>query len=280
MTAGRWPGGRQAAACVTFDHLGEAAELQMESWPAHIPVGSHHSVSTELPNLLEMLRDRPVRSTFYLEAWNIDTYPDAVLSIADAGHDVGWHGWLHEPWSRTDELALRTSLDRSVERYDRLGIRPVAARPPAGLLGDHSLTLLREYGFELASLAGDVHGVQDGLALLPYPWTGVDGAYYIPGFTRLRKEESGDHPVGPDILLRAHQRFLEETIEAGGFASYVFHVCWQDTPDKVAAIATLMDRLDADDRVWHAQSAEIARWMRAHPEDFAGAAHVDAPPAW
>ena len=280
MTTGKWgPDGKPMAACVTFDHLGEATELGQGTWPAEAVVGRHHSVSAELPALLEMLTGR-VAATFYVEAWNFGVYPDALRSIVDAGHDIGWHGWLHEPWYKTSGPDLRRALEKSMEAYDRAGIRPVGARPPAGLLGRHSLQLLRDFGFPFVSLAGATYGIEDGTALLPYPVTAIDGVYYQRAFTRMRKEQPGDEVVGPEVLLRAHSKFVDETARAGGFASFVFHVPWQDTPEKVAAIGVLMDRLDQDDRVWHASSADVAAWMREHPDSFPRSTHVDEPPPW
>lgn len=96
---GRWgPGGAQCAVAVTFDHLGEAAEIQLGSAQ---PTGDHHSVTRELPALLTMLAAHQYSATFFVEAWNFRQYPDAVRAIAEAGHEVGWHGWLHEPWHRS-----------------------------------------------------------------------------------------------------------------------------------------------------------------------------------
>lgn len=277
---GKWgPDGRAAAACVTFDHLGEAAELQMGIWPSGTPIGHHHSVERELPAVLDMLRGRPP-VTFYLETWNFEHYPDAVRSIVDAGHEVGWHGWLHEPWTRSSEAELRAAFERSLVAFDKLGIRPTAARPPGGLLGQHGLDLLREYGFTRVSLAGTTHGLQDDMPLLPFPWTAVDGCYYIPAFASLRIEEPGPDAVGPEVLLRGAEKLLEEAVANGGFVSFVFHVLWQNTPEKIAAIATLMDRLDADERIWHAPSAEVSEWMITHPADFGPVTHIDQAPAW
>lgn len=273
------PDGRQIAACVTFDHLGEAADLGAGRLPADSPVGHHHSVDVQLPEVLAMLEGRANPVTFYVEGWNWQTYPNALHSIVDAGHELGWHGWVHEPWYSTTPEVIADSLTRSLASFESVGLRPLGARPPAGLLGEHSIDLLRDAGFEWVSLAGPHYGLQDGMPLLPYPWKAIDGDYYIPGFSGLRVPP-GDAPVGPEELLVAYDDFMEETIAIGGFASFVFHVLWQDTPERIAAIATLMDRLSADDRVWSAQSGQVAAWMRDHPSDFPSVQHVDEAPGW
>lgn len=278
--SGVWgPDGRRAAVSVTFDHLGEAAELQTGQLPADTVVGDHHSVTVELPRLLEMLEAHEHHVTFFVEAWNFDVYPDAVRSIVAAGHEIGWHGWLHEPWYQSSPEQIADALRLSLDAFERLGIRPRGARPPAGLLGGHSLDVLREAGFEYVSLAGSSFGTDDGMPLLSYPWHTVDGSYYIPGFTRLRRPP-GDEVVSPVQMLDAYRGVVDETVEAGGCVAFVFHVPWQDDPERIDAIGTLIDTLRADERVWLASGGEIADWLRAHPEDFPKSGHRDEAPAW
>ncbi|RJO70754.1 DUF2334 domain-containing protein [Nocardia panacis] len=272
------PDGRRAAACVTFDHLGEAAEIQIGAWRSDAPVGSHPSVSRQLPDLLAMLDTRSVPCTFFVEAWNYQHYSTALDSIAAHGHEIGWHGWLHEPWYQSTPETVAESLRKSIEVFERYGHRPVGARPPGGLLGDHDLRVLAEVGFEYVSLAGNVTGAQNGLALLPFPWSAVDGAYYLDSFAALR-EPPGQGAVDLDSMLSAYDAYLERTIAASGLATFVFHVPWQDRPERVAAIATLIDRIAADDRVWLASGEQIARWMLANP-DTPRVRHTDSPPAW
>lgn len=278
MTSGWGPEEHLAAVSVTFDHLGEAAEMQIGRIPLDAPVGDHHSVTQELPRLLDMLAAHRQRTTFFIEAWNLDVYPEAVRSIIAAGHEVGWHGWLHEPWYQSSSAEIAESVHKSLDAFDRFGIRPRGARPPAGLQGDHSLELLNEAGFDYVSLAGTSFGSAHGLALLPYPWHAVDGAYYVPGFTRLRVPP-GDDPVGPDEMLDAYQDLVDEVVDRRGCLAFVFHVPWQDSPEKVAAISTLLDRLSADERVWLASGDAIADAVHENQERFP-IGHRDEVPAW
>lgn len=278
--SGKWgPDGRLAAVSVTFDHLGEAAEMQIGQIPRDAAVGDHHSVTTELPNLLNMLSERNHRTTFFVEAWNFDVYPQALRSILDAGHEIGWHGWLHEPWYQSTEEELKESLRLSLAAFERSGITPTGARPPAGLLGPHSLDLLRDAGFEYVSLAGTAYGLDGEMPLLPYPWHVVDGSYYIPGFTRLRRPP-GDEPVSPEEMLEAYRSVVDEAVQDGGCVAFVFHVPWQDSPERVAAIGELLDRLAADERVWLASGDQISDWVRSHADDFPRTGHRDEAPAW
>ncbi len=279
-TPGVWgPECKTAAVAITFDHVGEASDLQSGALPPDSPVGNHPSVGRDLPRILSVLADSGLAATFYIEAWNCSVYPEAMRHIEGAGHSLGWHGWWNEPSYRATPEELADSLDKTLAAYDSIGLRPRGARPPGGLLGPHALDVFVDAGFEFVSLAGERYGLQGGTPVLPYAWRNIDGCYYLPQFSGLRVPP-GTEAVDSQELLRSHLEHLETVIAQGGFTSFIFHVPWTDTQAKVDIIRELIHRLQADDRVWLAPSEQIARWMSSHPADFPDITHVDAPPAW
>ena len=66
---------------VTFDNLGEAAQLELGMWPADVPEGQHFTVVDVLPRLLDLLATRKVRATFFVEGLNAEMYPQALHTI-------------------------------------------------------------------------------------------------------------------------------------------------------------------------------------------------------
>jgi hypothetical protein len=52
MSGGRWPGDARAAVSLTFDNLGEAAEIELGLRGADEPRGGHWSVVSALPVVL------------------------------------------------------------------------------------------------------------------------------------------------------------------------------------------------------------------------------------
>lgn len=191
--------------------------MSVGALPADHPVGRHHSVSTELPALLTMLAAGGHAATFFVEAWNAQLYPDALRSIAAAGHEIGWHGWRHEAWHSIVDADATDVLARSRVAFDALGLDVVGARPPGGLMGPHAVAALQAAGYEYVSLAGRTHGRQDGAALLPFPWAAVDGSYYFAQFARLRVPP-GDGPVGPEDMLDAYATLVDDAAQAGSYA--------------------------------------------------------------
>ena len=99
------------AVSLTFDNLGEVADLERGRWPADAPLGRHASVTRTLPRVLELLASADVRATFFVEGLNAELYPDALRSIADAGHEVGVPRLAARAVGRS--LAGRRSASRS-----------------------------------------------------------------------------------------------------------------------------------------------------------------------
>jgi peptidoglycan/xylan/chitin deacetylase (PgdA/CDA1 family) len=126
------PDARPAVVSVTFDNMGEAADLERGLWPESEPLGRHFSVRRMLPRILGMLDELGLRATFFVEGLNAELYPKALLEIANSGHELGYHGWRHELWpnlSPSDEARL---LAQGVHKMDELGVRPRGVRPPRG----------------------------------------------------------------------------------------------------------------------------------------------------
>jgi peptidoglycan/xylan/chitin deacetylase (PgdA/CDA1 family) len=72
---------------VTFDNLGEAAELERGQWPEGEPLGRHFSVCEALPRLLEALREAGLHATFFVEGLNAERW-GAIVTTGWAESDV------------------------------------------------------------------------------------------------------------------------------------------------------------------------------------------------
>jgi peptidoglycan/xylan/chitin deacetylase (PgdA/CDA1 family) len=201
---------------ITFDNLGEVADLERGRWPADAPLGRHASVTRTLPRILDLLAETGARATFFVEGLNAELYPDALREIADAGHEVAYHGWMHERWSDLDPAAERESLERGVGALDALGLRPVGFRPPGGELTAATPGLLRELGFAYVSPEGGAAEPLEGLDVRPFRWPLVDALYYLPHFADLRERHLGTRDEQPPERLR-------DAIAAAGDEVLVFH---------------------------------------------------------
>jgi peptidoglycan/xylan/chitin deacetylase (PgdA/CDA1 family) len=208
-----------AAVALTFDNLGEVTALERGEWPRDAPLGRHWSVTTALPRILDALAETGVQATFFVEGLNAELYPDTLRAIAAAGHEVGLHGWRHEPWAELEPARERALLERGVERFGALGLRPVSFRPPGGGLTEATIPLLRELGFEYVSPAGEETFDEDGITVIPFRWELVDAWYYLPTF---------DGPPEPSAFRAA----VMDALDAGGDVTLIFHPFLLDSDER------------------------------------------------
>lgn len=266
----------QPVVSLTFDNLGEAAQLELGMWPAEVPEGRHFSVVEVLPRLLDLLATRNVRATFFVEGLNARMYPRALQAIVEGGHEVAVHAWRHEEWAALDADSEVALLARATEAMLAIGIEPHGFRPPGGGLTERTPALLGEHGYSYVSPAGERAGLLEGLAVLPFRWPLVDAYAYLPQFAGLRERYGG----GPDphtpqqmrqemiAALQSHSRQQQE-----GHLTLLFHpfsVAFTGDPGWEALDAVLGEaaRLTAEGALTALRMDEAAARMLAHPEEF------------
>lgn len=91
-----------------------------------------------LKDFLDFLDSLKVRGTFFFPAKFISENPDLIRNVEARGHDVGLHGWDHEPFSKIQTLEEAENIfDRNVAVYiGVLGHRPIFERMPYGDYGN------------------------------------------------------------------------------------------------------------------------------------------------
>jgi peptidoglycan/xylan/chitin deacetylase (PgdA/CDA1 family) len=194
---------------LTFDNLGEAADLERGLWPAAARVGRHPSVTEALPWLLDELDARSLRATFCVEALNCELYPAAVAEIAARGHEVAMHGVRHEAWSTLDAAREDALLARGRAAFAALELDVRGFRPPGGALGARGGAPLVEHGFRWCSPEGARRGRDGALAVVPFAWPLVDAYHRLDSFTARR----GGASLGPEATADALVAALDATPE-------------------------------------------------------------------
>jgi peptidoglycan/xylan/chitin deacetylase (PgdA/CDA1 family) len=198
------------AVLLTFDNLGEAADLERDVTPP-TAVGDHPSVTVALPAVLELLGALELPATFFVEGINAGLYPDAVRAIAAAGHEVGLHAWRHERWSELEAGEQDALLQRSIDAFAQLGIEVDGFRPPGGELGPGTLPALAAHGVRWCSPVGTHARRADGVTIVPFRWALVDAYHRMESFADLRRQ-LGDAPA--PLSARATADALLEGLEA------------------------------------------------------------------
>jgi peptidoglycan/xylan/chitin deacetylase (PgdA/CDA1 family) len=254
-----------AAVSVTFDNLGEVTALARGEWPQGEPLGRHFSVTRALPRIMELLEETGLRATFFVEGLNTELYPEALRGLAEAGHEVAYHGWCHETWSELDADEERELLERGVRALGDLGLRPVGFRPPGGGLTPTSTRALRDVGFTYCSPAGEPVQTRDGIVVLPFRWPLIDAFHYLPHFGSLRRRFLGADDVLPPARLGADVDAALEAARDGDFLALLFHPFLAEPGERLAvlrgALARVRELADAG-VVWCAPCREVAASLR------------------
>jgi polysaccharide deacetylase family protein (PEP-CTERM system associated) len=97
-------------------------------------------LARQLDRLLELLARRHTRATFFCLGGSLQHAPELVRRIATAGHEIGTHGWTHEPISRVGLAAFRDDLRKSIAWLEEQTGSPVRGhRAPAFSVAPHQL---------------------------------------------------------------------------------------------------------------------------------------------
>src|SRR5262247_3277605 len=78
-----------------------------------------------VPRILEGYRRYGLKQTFFVPAWCIEQYPDAVEAMGKDDHEVGYHGYIHEAPNALSRAEEHYWMQRSIEIIaQRTGKRP------------------------------------------------------------------------------------------------------------------------------------------------------------
>ncbi|HZR41240.1 MAG TPA: polysaccharide deacetylase family protein [Ktedonobacteraceae bacterium] len=261
---GPWgPDSCTAAVSITFDNLGEAVELGRGTWPKDMPLGQHPSVTRVLPDILKMLNELGLSATFFVEGINTEMYPHAMMEIVGAGHEVGYHAWLHEEWQYLSYAEEAQILERGVQAMSNLLGRPYGFRPPGGVLTASSVTLLKKMGFTYCSPAGSMAAITDGLAFLPFEWQLVDAYAYLPRFSGLR-EKFGDtsDPLSPAQFRERLRSALRQVVQKQSYLSLLFHPFVEEAEERFEVMYSTLEELRdlvREGSIWCAPCYKVAQ---------------------
>jgi peptidoglycan/xylan/chitin deacetylase (PgdA/CDA1 family) len=89
--------------------------------------------ATNTPRLLDMLKQRGIKATFFVVGQCAAEYPDIMKRIVAEGHEIASHSWSHPLLSKMGEGSVTDQLQRTHDVIiQTTGVTPKVFRPPYG----------------------------------------------------------------------------------------------------------------------------------------------------
>lgn len=115
--------------------------------------------------LLRILDENEVKTTFFMCGYWIDKYPEEVMKIALSGHDLGNHSATHPHMSQLSKEQIKEELNKTHDKvYELTGYEMDLFRPPFGEYDNNVIEAAEEVGYytvqwDVDSLDWKEHGV-------------------------------------------------------------------------------------------------------------------------
>lgn len=135
--------------------------------------------------IFDILAENETRATFFVLGWVAERFPKLVQEIADAGHELGVHGYRHRLIYRLSPDEFRKDLRRTIDLVeDASGQKVLGHRAPSFSVTERSLwaiDILQEEGLRYDSSVFPIRHPRYGIPKARRaPWEIRDGFWEFP----------------------------------------------------------------------------------------------------
>lgn len=97
--------------------------------------------------LISILETYDIKATFFVVGEWVDKYPESVLALHNAGHEIQNHSDTHPNMPRLEYNEMVAEINNCADKVEAItGVRPTLFRPPYGDYDDKLVATLREQG--------------------------------------------------------------------------------------------------------------------------------------
>ena len=278
--------------CLTFDFDAMSGFIARGQTTASWISRGEFGPRVGAPRLLALFRKQHIESSWYVPGHTIETYPDAVKAVVDAGHEIAHHGWTHRPPASLTREEEEAELVRGNEAIKHIsGQYARGYRSPSWDLSPHSVELMLKHGFHYdSSMMGDdytpyyarqgdvielkkpaVFGPRSALVELPIHWSTDDS----PHFEFVRTETSIRQGLknANDVLGNWVNDFLymRDTTE-WGVLTYTCHPFIIGRGHRMMMLERLISRLKDEGAVFQRMDQTADEYRSRFPASTAPAA--------
>jgi peptidoglycan/xylan/chitin deacetylase (PgdA/CDA1 family) len=266
----KWPSGYRCAVNFSFDM--DAESLLHIYFPdtAHNRVAMasrlRYGPEVAVPRIVDAFERLGLRQTFFIPGWCMEQYPRAIALIADHGHEIVHHGYVHEKINQLTREEERTVFFRALDSIVKATGRPPRGfRAPSGAFSRHTVDFLVEAGLDYdASLAGHdipylIGNGRGTLVELPHDATMDDWTQYV-----CLREFGYMLPIAsPERATEVFRAEFDAAWRHGLFWNSVWHPFVSGRAARCDAMVDLIEYMKAKGGVWFARLDEIAAHVRS-----------------
>ena len=257
-----WKDGATWAVALSFDSDHETIELRNGGKSFSRLSQGQYGARVGTPRILKILDHHRVPATFFMPAVSAMINPEEARAVADAGHEIGIHSWIHEFNSRLDQQTERDLTLRARDVLERLsGQRPVGMRTASWDFSPWTLKIVREMGllYDSSLMADDEPyelldgGEPTGIVELPVEWIRDDAVYF-----NMDRAASLRPYGGPEMVFDIFRRELDAAFDEGGLFLLTMHPHHSGHRSRIWILDEIIRAAKAKGNVWFATHAEIA----------------------
>lgn len=262
-----WPGGARCAVSLSFDADHETIPLRdADQSPMRISQGQFGN-RQGVPRIRRLLAKHGLKASFFYPAVSALLHPREIREVAEEGHEIGIHSWIHEANTKLPPGVERDLTLRAADVLEKTsGQRPVGIRTASWDFSVDTLPIIREMGLLYdSSLMGDddpyeleEQGAPTGIVELPPEWIRDDAPYF--NFVRFSALRPYTPPSGVEEIFRAE---FDGAYAEGGLFLLTMHPHVIGHRSRIAMLDRLVEYMKAKPGVWFGTHADVARWCKA-----------------
>ncbi len=263
-----WPGGARCAFALSFDADHDTIPLRdADESPMRLSQGQYGNRAA-MPRIRRLLAREGIAASFFYPAVSALLYPDEVRAVADEGHEIGIHSWIHEANTRLPQGVERDLSFRAADTLERLsGRRPVGMRTASWDFSVDTLAIIRELGllYDSSLMADDDAyelvdgGEPTGIVELPPEWIRDDAVYWnFQRFSALRPY------TPPSAVLEIFTAEFDAAWEERGLFLLTLHPHISGHRSRLPVLERLIAHAKARGEVWFGTHEAVARWCLDH----------------
>lgn len=261
-----WPGGARCAVALSFDADHETIPLRDSDESPMRSSQGQYGARAAMPRIRRLLAREGVKASFFYPAVAALLHPAEARGVAEEGHEIGIHSWIHERNTVLSREVERDLAFRAAETLERVtGQRPVGMRTASWDFSPHTLDIIREMEllYDSSLMADDepyeltAHGEPTGIVELPPEWIRDDAVYFnMHRFSGLRPYTP---PSGVAEIFLAE---FEGAYAEGGLFLLTMHPHYIGHRSRMPVLEKVIAAAKAKGDCWFATHAEVAAWCK------------------